>query len=59
MPFNKFFIPSAGSSANKKPEQFNLFVKCLPRSWTHEHLNKAFERFGNVASVKVSIDANF
>ena len=34
-------------------------MKNLPSQWTHEDLFKAFSKFGDISSAKVSIDANF
>lgn len=58
LPFNKFSLPSAGGQVESraKRDSVNLFVKGLPKSWTHEDLSKAFEDFGTVISSKVSID---
>ena len=36
-----------------------IFVKNLPKTWTHSDLNKNFESFGEINSAKVSITANF
>jgi RNA recognition motif-containing protein len=36
-----------------------LFVKGLPKAWTHEELYQAFTGFGKVLSAKVSINAEF
>jgi polyadenylate-binding protein len=36
-----------------------LFVKNLPRHWTHEELFNQFTKFGTVVSSKVSIDGNY
>lgn len=31
----------------------------MPKSWTHDDLYQAFEKFGKIISCKVSIDADF
>lgn len=46
-------------AAQKKTKVLQLFVKGLPKSWTHEDLSKAFEECGPVSSAKVSINADF
>jgi len=43
----------------KKQANAQLFVKSLPKEWTHEELSGAFEKFGKVMSAKVSIDPEF
>lgn len=50
---------SAGGDSQKKVISFQLFVKGIPFSWTHEDLHEAFSSYGNIASVKVSIDAEY
>ncbi len=40
-------------------ENSQLFVKGLPRHWSHEDLYNQFAKFGNVVSCKVSFDGNY
>lgn len=71
LPFSKFAVSVPGgaakhasssnaSAASKiQRDNFNLFVKGLPKAWNHEKLAQSFEQFGPVASAKVSIDFEF
>ena len=60
LPFNNKMGPSTSGAtvASKvKRESVNLFVKGLPKAWTHADLCENFEEFGTVVTAKVSIDA--
>lgn len=46
-------------SVAKKSTNTQLFVKNLPKEWTHEDLWSAFEKIGKVVSAKVSVDPEF
>ena len=52
------YSQSIGDS-QKKVINFQLFVKGIPMLWTHEDLHKAFSSYGNITSVKVSIDGEY
>lgn len=49
----------APPTAEKKSKSKNvqLFIKGLPKEWSHKELHDAFEPFGKVISAKVSIDS--
>lgn len=50
-------LPNASDDPEKASCQ--LFVKNLPKRWTHANLYTTFEPFGPINSAKVSIDAKF
>lgn len=53
-------VPSKkGPDAPPEDAAKQIFVKNLPRTWTHEDLYAAFLPCGEIASAKVSINANF
>ena len=56
LPFNNLKTTSTHNKIQAKTTQ--LFVKGLPKQWTHEDLSKAFENFGKILSAKVSIDGD-
>lgn len=62
--FNKQILLS-GSSVHpsqileKRLKSQLIFVKGLPKSWTHEDLSKAFEKFGKVLAAKVSVSPDY
>lgn len=43
----------------KKKDNYLLFIKGLPKEWSHEDLWSAFEKFGKVISAKVSVDPEY
>jgi RNA recognition motif-containing protein len=49
------------STGDKKSVKVShqLFVKSLPKHWTHEELFNQFTKFGNVVSCKVSVDGSY
>jgi polyadenylate-binding protein len=42
-------------SSDLSPSTY-LFVKCLPKEWTHSDLHNAFLPIGSIVSAKVSLD---
>lgn len=49
------------TTGDKKVVKLNqqLFVKNLPKNWSHEDLFNNFSKFGTVVQSKVSVDANY
>ena len=41
------------------PPGSNVFVKNLPKDWTHKELHEAFQVFGEIVSARVSIKEDY
>ena len=43
-------------SNKEKLANHNVFVKSIPKNWTHKNLQEKFEKFGAIKSLKVSLN---
>ena len=53
------FVGTVGAGSGGSDPHKQIFIKNCPKAWTHADLYEHFKPYGEIASCKVSITANF